>query len=452
MISAATLQHAFSRLPSGAREAEANEETHDVSLVELHDGAVTGVAQSAQSVWYVRVSGERTGYTYTQDLSGDPGTLLGEAYANGAGSERSAPDAIHRGSGATRLDFGRSVAVADLEALARYAADFERALRASDPRITDAFVSLKAETTGLHTVNSHGLDAGFSRPLYILSAIMNSESDGRQHTVSYNRSASALDRFSAAGFGADGMELLESQYGQRPFVSGRYPAVLHRNVVYNILETAWQLFSGLRYLEGSSLFAGKLGSRVAAACLGIRDYPSRPDSGFDIPCDCEGTPGVAVDLVEGGVLAGLLHSLGTAAALGAKPTGNAGRRPLLYGNIQTDVMVTPRNVCIEPGQAPLGDLVGRMGDGVLVTTSFDVFHSINIASGAFSIPCKGVVVRGGRREAATGPMVVSGNLRDLLASIVEVGNDLYVGSMLALDNYGIGACSLRVEGLDFCGA
>ena len=452
MISTITLREAFGRLPSGAHEAEANEETHDVSIVELHDGEVTGAAQSAQAVFYIRVSGDRTGYVYTQDLHADPDELLREAYGNGRNSERPGPDEIRRGALAIERDYGRVEAETDIEVLERYAADFEKGLRAFDRRITDAFITLRAETTGLHTVNSHGLDSGFSRPLYILTAIMNSEKDGRQYSVSYNRTAPSLKSFSMEDFGSKGIELLESQYDPEPFGSGRYKAVLHRNVVYNIMSTAWQLFSGYRYLEGSSLLSGALGSVLAADCLSIRDYPSHGDSGFDVPCDCEGSPGEVALLVDRGVFKGLMHNLATAAALGARPTGNAGRRPLLFGNTPTEVLVMPRNVCIEPGKAGLEELVGHMGDGVLLTSSFDVFHSINIASGSFSIPCKGVVVRGGRREASTGPLVVSGNLRELFETVEEVGKDFYLGTMLALDNYGIGAPSLRVGELDFCGA
>jgi predicted Zn-dependent protease len=37
-----------------------------------------------------------------------------------------------------------------------------------------------------------------------------------------------------------------------------------------------------------------------------------------------------------------------------------------------------------------------------------------------------------------GALTLSGNTRELLAGIEEVGSDLYIGSMLALDNYGSG--------------
>ncbi|MDP3178255.1 MAG: metallopeptidase TldD-related protein, partial [Spirochaetaceae bacterium] len=358
---------------------------------------------------------------------------------------------MRRGASAVSADMGRRQAESDLGRLGEAAAAFQGAVHACVPELPGLRLTLRAETIGMRTINTHGLDVGFERPLYIMSAVAVSERKGRQCTAAYNRTAAVLDGFSARDFGANLLELLESQYDPEPFRSGTYRAVLRSNVVYNILSTAWQLFSGQRYLEGSSMLSGRLGDTVAAGCLSLRDYPLRPDSGFDLPCDCEGSPGTRADVLENGAFRGLMHNLVTARALGDEPTGNAGRRPLLSGSIPTAIQVTPRNFCVEPGYASLGELVERLGEGLLVTGSFDVFHSINIASGAFSIPCRGVAVRNGRRASATGPLVLTGDLKGLLAGVEEVGSDFYLGTMLALDNYGIGACSLRVGELSFSG-
>ena len=398
-----TYVEAFATLPPGAAEAEVNMESHDIGRVEVHAGEVTGADRSEDAALYVRVSGERTGYVYTQDLRDDPSTVILEALENGRSSESPEPDEIRRAADAFVMDAGHDEARLDTESLGTYAMAFERELCASDSRIPDLFISLRAETIGMRTVNSHGLDVGSTKPLYILSATVKSEKGGRLHTAGYNRTASSLDRFKLGNFAHELVEALECQYDPQPFRSGRYGAILHRNVVYNIMSTAWQLFSGQRYLEGSCLFSGKLGAMVAADCLGIKDYPFHPESGFDIPCDCEGSVGTVVDILERGRLAGLMHNLTTAKALGAAPTGNAGRRPLLSGNIATDIQVTPRNICVEPGLRSLDAMLEDLEEGILVTSSLDVFHSVNIASGSFSIPCRGVAVRGGEGERPLDP-------------------------------------------------
>jgi PmbA protein len=452
MIELDDYRRAFGSLPPGAAEAEVNAEEHRISLVAIRGGAVTGTDQSESRALYLRVSGDKTGYLYTQDLDDPASEALREAFENGRYSENPFPDEMRRGASAVSLDLGGREAESDLGRLGEAGIELDRAIRASAPGLEGLSLSLRAETIGLRTINTHGLDVGFERPLYIAEATAVAGRGGGQYSASYNRTASDLADFSAEDFGVELLDILESQYDPKPFRAGRYRAVLRNNVVYNILSTAWQLFSGRRYLDGSSLFSDRLGEIVASPCLSIRDYPARPDSGFDLPCDCEGSPGALVDIVKDGVFAGLMHNLGTARALGAEPTGNAGRRPLLSGSIPTTIQVTPRNFCVEPGRALAGELLEHLGEGVFVTGSFDVFHSINIASGSFSIPCRGLVVTGGRKTAATGPFVLSGNLKDLLAGVEEVGRDFYLGTMLALDNYGIGACSLRVGELSFSGA
>jgi len=451
MIDVDAYTRAFRQLPPTITEAEVNAERHKLCIVHIHDGKVISGDQSETLAFYLRVSGDKTGYFYTQDLQDDPEKVIREAYEHGRFSESPFPDEMRRGTAAVSLDFGEEEAEYDLHRVEEFGAGFEAEILTRAPRSVKLNITLRAETIGLRTVNSNGLDVGFERPLYVVNATAVAERNGRQYTATYNRTASNLQDFSAEEFCRNLVELLESQYDPRPFLSGYYPAILRNNVAYNIFSTAWQLFSGQRYIEGSSMLAGRLGEAVAAECLSIRDYPARLDSGFDIPCDCEGSPGISVDLLERGVFKGLMHNLSTAKALGAEPTGNAGRRPLLSGSIPTEIQVVPRNFCIEPGSSTLDEMLTRMGFGVLITESFDVFHSIDIASGAFSIPCKGVLVHDGKRHSATGPLVLSGDLGTLLKRIEEVGDDFYIGTMLALDNYGIGACSLRVEALSVSG-
>ena len=442
----------FDRLPSGAVEAEVNAETHTFGRVVVHDGAVIDADQSEQSAYYARVSGERTGYAYCQGLPEDPAEFIREGFENSAHSEKGGPDEIRRGSLAVKQDFGVVPAVSDISLLARYAEKFEKEFRSLNRRLSDAFVTLRAETVGLRTINSHGLDVRSVRPLYIMSVDFNAAAAGGQIAGTYNRTASSPDAFDPEEFARSAGETVGSRLNPGPFRSGACRTVLQKNVVYNIMSTAWQLFSGHRYLEGSCMLSGKLGQPVASPALRIVDRPSHGESGFSIPCDCEGTPGASVAILSDGFLTGLMHNLATAIALSAEPTGNAGRRPLLSGNIPTDILVTPRNFCVEPGSNTLEELIGKMGDGLLVTESSDIFHSINIASGAFSIPCRGIVIRGGERATSTGPLTMSGNLKELMESVEEAGNDFYLGTMLALDNYGIGACSLRVGKMDFSGA
>ncbi len=75
------------------------------------------------------------------------------------------------------------------------------------------------------------------------------------------------------------------------FVSGEYPVILGNSVVSYLFATGWQFFSGVKYLNKSSAFSGKLGEKISDKCLAITDKVLEAGSGFPILGDCEGSVG-----------------------------------------------------------------------------------------------------------------------------------------------------------------
>ena len=91
-----------------------------------------------------------------------------------------------------------------------------------------------------------------------------------------------------------------------------------------------------------------------------------------------------------------------------------------------------------------------MGEGVYITHSYDVFHSINIGSGGFSIPCRGTVIRNGCEDCNVTGLTMSGRLTDLFSRVRAAGNDLYIEEFLR-KSYCVGAPSLLIEKLQING-
>jgi len=216
------------------------------------------------------------------------------------------------------------------------------------------------------------------------------------------------------------------------------------------MMTAWQMFSGMKYNNGSSAISGKLGETIGSSALSITDSPSHELTGYHYEFDCEGTPSERQRLVESGKLVGLMHNISSATGLDTSSTGNAGRYALLSGSIPTDIIITPKIFYIEPGENSLEKMIEETGDGIYITHSYDVFHSINIGSGSFSIPCRGTVIKNGKpRHNITG-LTINGRLTDLFAKVRAAGNDLYIEEFLR-KSYCVGAPSLLVERLQING-
>jgi len=106
---------------------------------------------------------------------------------------------------------------------------------------------------------------------------------------------------------------------------GAYPVVLGPAAVADLLDFAGGLaFNGLAFAEGRSPISGRLGQRVAAACINLSDSPR---FALTLPraFDAEGVPKQPLPLVQDGVAHAVVHDTRSAALAGgaARSTGHA---------------------------------------------------------------------------------------------------------------------------------
>jgi len=121
-----------------------------------------------------------------------------------------------------------------------------------------------------------------------------------------------------------------------------------------------------QFLRDRSYLRPLLGQVVGPESLTIVDAGSYPDGYGTIRFDDEGRESQRSVLVDRGRFVGALHDRETAAALGARPTGNARRSDFL-----SRLFVRMTNTYVEPGDWKLEELVKEAKTGVLLehTTS-----------------------------------------------------------------------------------
>ncbi|HEX2884365.1 MAG TPA: TldD/PmbA family protein [Candidatus Limnocylindria bacterium] len=137
---------------------------------------------------------------------------------------------------------------------------------------------------------------------------------------------------------------------------GRYEVVLTPSCVVNVLSfLAIYGFNG-RAVEEERSFA-RIGEAQFDASITLADDVTHPMA-IGIGFDAEGTPKRRVELVRGGVTAGLIHDRRTAKALNAESTGNAVAGAGPFGAL-------PANLVLEAGDS--ADLVAGVERGLLVT-------------------------------------------------------------------------------------
>ena len=122
---------------------------------------------------------------------------------------------------------------------------------------------------------------------------------------------------------------------------GEYPVVLEPHAVSELLSMLGSYaFNGLAYAEDRSALSGRLGQRVAAACISLADSPRFPRT-LPHRFDAEGVPKAPLPLIQDGVAHRVVHDTRSAAQAGTSSTGHAltpGGSP--FGAVPTNLVLT----------------------------------------------------------------------------------------------------------------
>lgn len=442
---------AFQALPAGVREAEVQAEMFEELEIEVSGGERAGAESYRKTALYVRASGDRTGTAYTEKTDEDPYAVISKAMSNAEFSQSEGPDRMNP-------PYPRPVRIVEKEGpegaaeLFAAAVRLERAALGTDRRVKKAFGCRARKTVRASRVtNSHGLDTYLENAYFKASlSVIAAGDDGKPHMGSAALTSRKLADIDLEDLAKKAVASAVIKMGEGRLPGGVHDAVLSNTVTRNILATAWQELVGAYMLNGSAIFKGQPGETVGSRVLDITDGPSHPLCGYNQAIDCEGTLCKSKSIVKSGRLVTPLHNLESAARAGHKPTGNAGRSALMSGSIPINIITVPAVLYIEPGEATVHDLIRMMGDGIYLTYSLDTFHSINIPSGEFSIPCGGVVYRDGKEAGTVQQLTMAGNLRDLFLAIEDVGDDLVFEEFIR-KTYCYGGPSLLVRGVRFAG-
>lgn len=125
------------------------------------------------------------------------------------------------------------------------------------------------------------------------------------------------------------------------------------------------LGSEISFAGGSFLTLDKRGSfRYGSKIVNIYADPNIPGGAGSYKYDDEGVKARRVDIVRGGVFAGHLSSRESARTIGEESNGST--RAATFGSIP---IVRMSNICLEPGEGTLPDLVSDTRDGLLLSTN-----------------------------------------------------------------------------------
>ena len=406
------------------------------SSISIDESIVKSATQGVSLGLGVRViSGERTGYAYSDDLS--PEKIRHAAQV--AAMIASAPSKVEK----TPLEEGprrnlypvftapSETAFKERVALAQRA---DIAARAYDPRIFQVQVVYADNLRQVLVATSDGMLNYDRQPMTRMSVFVLARDKngvpqqghaggGGRHELDWFTNVRTPEYFAqeAARQAIVQLGAVEAPAGEQIVVLGPgWPGVLLHEAIGHGLEGDFNR-------KGSSAFAGRMGERVAAKGVTVVDDGTLPNRRGSLNIDDEGNPTQCTTLIEDGILKGYIQDSLNARLMKMPVTGNARRES--YAALPMPRMT---NTYMLNGDKDPGEILASVKNGLYAVNFgggqvditngkfvFSASEAYMIENGKITYPVKGATLIGSGPES--------------LKYVTMIGNDM------ALDG-GVGVC------------
>jgi len=464
----AMLERAVGRVLGGAIDyADLYAEYRVNESLSLEEGIVKQASHAvSQGAGLRALSGDKTGYAYTDEISLDRLTLAArQAKAIAPPLPTSAPTSDEQSAAAGLLRKGHNgghnlYALRQLPTEARLDGKLEllrkidQIARAYDPRITSVITSISSEDKLVVVASSDGWVAGDRRPMVRLNVTCIAEEKGQRQMGSYGGGGRLEfgwlleeERFARFAREAARQAILnlsarDAPAGAMTVVLGPgWPGILLHEAIGHGLEADFNR-------KGVSAFTGKIGQRVASELCTIVDDGTIANRRGSLNIDDEGTPTSRTVLIERGILKGYLQDRLNAKLMGVAPTGNGRRQSFAH-----PPMPRMTNTFMLAGQSDPNDIIRSVKSG-LYAVSFGG-GQVDITNGKFVFSAsEAYLIEDGKITAPVKGATLIGNGPDVLTRVSMVGNDLKLDEGIGVCGkdgqsvpVGVGLPTIRIDGL-----
>jgi len=423
-------------LSAGGDYADLFFEYLTTSSISVDESLVKSATEGISAGCGVRViSGERTGYAYTDDLA--PKRILHAA--------RTAALIASGPSQTPVVDLTRKlerdlypVLLPSVEAAVNEKLNLvmraDAAARAYDSRIKEVRVGYADELREILVVASDGTSAEDRQPLARLSVSCIARDDanssrgtsgggGRVPLEFFNHPSSSPEHF-----GSEAARQAIIQLDARPAPAGEmavvlgpgWPGILLHEAIGHGLEADFNR-------KGTSAFTGLIGKRVASEKCTVVDNGTMPSRRGSLNVSDEGSPTQSTVLIENGILKGYLSDKLSARLMRLPDTGN-GRRE----SYQHFPMPRMTNTYMLAGDDAPEDILRSVRNGIYAVNFGG--GQVDITNGKFVFSAsEAYLIEDGKITAPLKNATLIGNGPDVLTRVSMVGNDL------KLDE-GVGTC------------
>jgi TldD protein len=423
----------------------------------LEEGIVkTGSFSIDQGVGVRAVSGEKTAFAYSDDISLASLTDAAHTVRTIAAASKAARVKVSARKVAGSRSLYRDLdPIASLDSTQKVAllGRVETMARAKDPRVLQVMAGLASEFDVVLIARADGTLAADVRPLVRLSVTVIAEQNGRREMGSAGGGGRfGLDHFDdalAQSYVDEAVKAALTNLEARPAPAGEMSVVLGPGWPGILLhEAIGHGLEGDFNRKGSSAFSGRIGKRVAAKGVTVLDDGTLPDRRGSLNIDDEGNTSQRNVLIEDGILKGYIQDAMNARLMGVKPTGN-GRRES-YAHVPMPRMT---NTYMLGGDKSPEEIVASLKKG-LYATNFGG-GQVDITSGKFVFSTSQAYwVENGKIQYPVKGATLVGNGPDALTRVSLIGNDMALDSGVGTCGkegqsvpVGVGQPTLRIDGL-----
>lgn len=414
-------------LSKGGDYADLFFEHKTLNSLALEDGNVNRAFSNVDFGVGIRVlKGDQTGFAYSETITSEALMKAANTAANIASGSKAVPaQEIREALPADYYAISRSWEEAAVPEKIPFIQALNDKVFAMDSRVSKVNASLTDETAYVLFYSSEGLISYDYRPLVSLGTFCVMEKDGQIENGYSSRSfrkgfeflndavvdelaQEVVDRTSLL------FEATKPKAGEMPVVMGAGGSgiLLH--------EAIGHTFEADFNRKGTSIFADKMGRKVAESFVNIIDDGTLPENRGSINRDDEGNATEKTYLVKDGVLNSYIHDRISARHYGVNPTGN-GRRES-FRHVPLPRM---RATYMETGPHLKEEIIGQVKQGIYV----DNFSNgqVKIGAGDFTFFVKsGYLIENGKLTQPIKDINIIGNGPQALADITMCADDYLI--------------------------
>ncbi|HBS48747.1 MAG TPA: metalloprotease TldD [Rhodobacteraceae bacterium] len=418
----------------GADDGELFMERRKSEALVFDDGRLRTASYDASEGFGLRaVRGEVTGYGHSTEISPAALTRAADtvrlAVDDGGGTWADAPRPTNRALYTDADPIAGAefpVKIETLRAIDAFARDL-------DPRVVQVSATLMASLQEVTILRPDGVQVQDTRPMTRVNVSVIVEDAGRRESGTAGGGGrlgldGLIDPADWQAKAREALRIALVNLDAEPAPAGvmevalgpGWPGILLHEAIGHGLEGDFNR-------KGSSVFAGLMGSRVAAPGVTVVDDGTIPDRRGSLTVDDEGTPTSRTTLIEDGILVGLMQDRQNARLMGVEPTGNGRRQSFAHAP-----MPRMTNTLMLGGEADPAEIVADIKDGIWAVGFGG--GQVDITNGKFVFSCtEAYRVKNGRVGAPVKGATLIGDGATALQRIRAMGNDM------ALDP-GLGNC------------